>query len=83
MRRWDSKGVDRYPALLEELMRRGWSDADVRETRGRKICCGPWGLPAGEPEAERHFQALIPSIARVAAFGDVRWRVNAPNAALH
>ena len=27
-------GVDRYPALLAELMRRGWSDADVAKVAG-------------------------------------------------
>lgn len=30
-------GVDRYPALLEELMRRGWSDADVARLAGGNI----------------------------------------------
>jgi membrane dipeptidase len=35
------EGVDRYPALLEELMRRGWSDSDSRRmtlggVRGRR-----------------------------------------------
>lgn len=28
------EGVDRYPALLEEMMRRGWSDADVAKLAG-------------------------------------------------
>jgi len=28
------EGVDHYPALLEELMRRGWSDADVAKVAG-------------------------------------------------
>jgi len=27
-------GVDRYPALLEELMRRGWSDSDIAKLAG-------------------------------------------------
>jgi membrane dipeptidase len=30
-------GVDRYPALLEELMRRGWSDADVAKIAGENV----------------------------------------------
>ena len=28
------EGVDRYPALLEELLRRGWSDADIAKLAG-------------------------------------------------
>ena len=31
------EGVDRYPALLEELMRRGWSDADVAKLAGLNL----------------------------------------------
>ena len=31
------EGVDRYPALLEELMRRGWSDADVAKLAGQNL----------------------------------------------
>jgi membrane dipeptidase len=31
------EGVDRYPALLEELMRRGWSDADVAKVAGENV----------------------------------------------
>jgi membrane dipeptidase len=31
------EGVDRYPALLEELMRRGWSDADVAKLAGLNV----------------------------------------------
>jgi membrane dipeptidase len=30
-------GVDRYPALLAELMRRGWSDADIAKLAGGNI----------------------------------------------
>src|ERR1700674_322007 len=30
-------GVDRYPALLEELMRRGWTDADVAKVAGENL----------------------------------------------
>ena len=30
-------GVDKYPALLEELMRRGWSDADIAKIAGENV----------------------------------------------
>jgi membrane dipeptidase len=30
-------GVDRYPALLEELMRRGWSDRDIAKLAGENL----------------------------------------------
>ena len=30
-------GVDGYPALLEELMRRGWSDADIAQLAGENV----------------------------------------------
>jgi membrane dipeptidase len=29
--------VDKYPALLEELMRRGWSDADIAKVAGENV----------------------------------------------
>ena len=31
------EGVDRYPALLEELMRRGWTDADIAKVAGENM----------------------------------------------
>ncbi len=31
------EGVDRYPALLEELMRRGWSDNDIAKLAGENL----------------------------------------------
>ena len=31
------EGVDRYPALLDELMRRGWSDGDVAKVAGENV----------------------------------------------
>jgi membrane dipeptidase len=31
------EGVDKYPALLEELMRRGWSDEEVAKLAGENI----------------------------------------------
>jgi len=30
-------GVDKYPALLEELMRRGWTDADIAKIAGENV----------------------------------------------
>jgi membrane dipeptidase len=30
-------GVDKYPALLEELARRGWSDADLATVAGANV----------------------------------------------
>ncbi len=29
--------MDRYPALLEELMRRGWGDADIARLAGGNL----------------------------------------------
>ena len=31
------EGVDKYPALLAELMRRGWTDADVAKVAGANV----------------------------------------------
>ncbi|HEY3786905.1 MAG TPA: dipeptidase [Steroidobacteraceae bacterium] len=31
------EGVDHFPALLEELLRRGWSDADVAKVAGENV----------------------------------------------
>jgi membrane dipeptidase len=31
------EGVDKYPALLEELMRRGWSDSDIARLAGENV----------------------------------------------
>jgi membrane dipeptidase len=31
------EGVDRYPKLLEELMRRGWSDAEIAKLAGENL----------------------------------------------
>jgi membrane dipeptidase len=31
------EGVDKYPALLEELMRRGWTDAEIAKLAGGNI----------------------------------------------
>ena len=31
------EGVDKYPALLEELMRRGWNDSDIAKIAGENL----------------------------------------------
>jgi membrane dipeptidase len=31
------EGVDKYPGLLEELMRRGWTDADIAKVAGENV----------------------------------------------
>jgi membrane dipeptidase len=31
------EGVDKYPALLEELMRRGWNDTDIAKLAGENL----------------------------------------------
>jgi membrane dipeptidase len=31
------EGVDKFPALLRELMRRGWSDADIAKIAGENV----------------------------------------------
>jgi membrane dipeptidase len=31
------EGVDRFPALLQELMRRGWTDADIGKVAGENV----------------------------------------------
>jgi len=31
------EGVDKYPALLQELMRRGWADADIAKVAGENV----------------------------------------------
>jgi membrane dipeptidase len=31
------EGTDKYPALLEELMRRGWTDADIAKVAGENV----------------------------------------------
>jgi membrane dipeptidase len=31
------EGVDKYPALLVELMRRGWTDADIAKLAGENV----------------------------------------------
>ena len=36
-------GVDKYPALLEELMHRGWTDADIAKLAGERVACDDCG----------------------------------------
>ena len=31
------EGADKYPALLEELMRRGWNDSDIAKIAGENL----------------------------------------------
>jgi membrane dipeptidase len=57
-------GVDRYPALLEELMRRGWTDADVAKLAGDNVLRV---MAAAEKVAERLRAERPASDARLAA----------------
>jgi membrane dipeptidase len=57
-------GVDRYPALLEELMRRGWTDADVAKLAGENVLRV---MAATEKVAERLRAERPASGARLAA----------------
>jgi membrane dipeptidase len=56
------EAVDRYPALLEELMRRGWSDADVAKLAGLNVLRV---MEAAEQVAARLRAARPPSEAVV------------------
>jgi len=58
------EGVDRYPALLEELMRRGWTDADVAKLAGENVLRV---MAATEKVAERLRAARPASSALLAA----------------
>ena len=51
------EGVDKYPALLAELMRRGWSDADVAKVAG-----GERAARHGRLRARRRDAALAASL---------------------
>jgi membrane dipeptidase len=57
-------GVERYPALLEELMRRGWTDADVAKLAGENVLRV---MAATEKVAERLRAERPASGARLAA----------------
>lgn len=56
------EGVDRYPALLAELMRRGWSDSDIAKLAGENLLRV---LAAAEQVAVRMQQTQAPSEARI------------------
>jgi membrane dipeptidase len=47
------EGVDRYPALLEELMRRGWSDRDIGKLAGENLL----RVMAGAEQIGEHLRA--------------------------
>jgi membrane dipeptidase len=57
-------GVDRFPALLEELMRRGWSDADVAKVAGENVLRV---MAAAEQVSDRLRATRPPSEARPAS----------------
>jgi membrane dipeptidase len=61
-------GVDRYPALLEELMRRGWTDADVAKLAGENVLRV---MAATEKVAER-LRAERPASGALLAAPDTR-----------
>ncbi len=54
-------GVETYPALLAELMRRGWSEADIRKLAGENVLRA---MRAAEATARR-LADRPPSLARV------------------
>ena len=56
-------GVDKYPALLEELARRGWSDADLAKVAGGNAL----RVLARAEEVSAHLRAArLPSTATLA-----------------
>jgi membrane dipeptidase len=54
------EGVDRFPALLEELMRRGWSDADIAKLAGENLLRA---LAAAEKVSSQLRASTPPSMA--------------------
>ena len=56
------EGVDRYPALLAELMRRGWSDQDIAKVAGGNLLRV---MAAAEAVAKRLQSARPPSQATI------------------
>jgi membrane dipeptidase len=54
------EGVDRFPALLEELMRRGWSDRDIAKLAGDNLLRV---MSAAEKVGERLRATQMPSTA--------------------
>ena len=57
------EGVDRFPALLAELMRRGWTDAEIAKLAGGNLLRV---FADAERVAARLRAARAPSLARVA-----------------
>jgi membrane dipeptidase len=55
-------GVDRYPALLKELMRRGWSDADIAKLAGGNVL----RVMAQAQAVAAKLQAEPPTVATIA-----------------
>lgn len=55
-------GVDRYPALLEELMRRGWTDDDIAKLAGENVLRV---MAAAEKTGARLRAKRAPSILRI------------------
>jgi membrane dipeptidase len=54
-------GVDRYPALLEELMHRGWTDAEIAQLAGENVL----RVLAAAEKVAAQLSAEPPSSARV------------------
>jgi len=54
------EGVDRFPALLEELMRRGWSDRDIAKLAGDNLLRV---MTAAELTGERLRATQVPATA--------------------
>src|SRR5258708_37694226 len=59
------EAVDRFPALLAELMRRGWSDQGIAKLAGEKVLRG---LAAGGAVSADPRKAQLPSTARMGQF---------------
>ena len=67
------EGVDKYPALLDELARRGWSDEDLAKLAGgnmlrvmREAAAVAKRLQAGEPPSSAAIKQLDAGIAKQA-----------------
>ncbi len=56
-------GADGYPLLLKELMRRGWSDQDIRAIAGENLL----RVMAANEALARSMSAELPSTATIAA----------------
>jgi hypothetical protein len=65
------EGVDRYPALLEALMRRGWSDSDIAKVAGENLLRV---LGASDRIGQRLRQTVSPSEATLPSKGAVDTR---------